>query len=136
MKQFLSKLKTLIFIGIAYYLITWFTGCPILYFTGVSCPGCGMTRAWIAMLHLDFIRAFTCHPLFLFAPVIALVFLFEDQIDFQKYRWAVMLTAVLFFLVYFVRLIWFPSEIVVFEPKNGVIYRMIHQILLLLKSLF
>lgn len=134
MKQILQKLKLLIFICLAYYLLTWFTGCPILYLTGVSCPGCGMTRAWLALLHLDFPLAFSCHPLFFLAPLFLLVFLFEDRIDFRKYRWAVILTAVLFFLVYFIRLIWFPDDIVVFEPKNGLIYRTIHNILLFIKS--
>ncbi|MBS6194650.1 MAG: DUF2752 domain-containing protein [Clostridiales bacterium] len=132
MKQFLSNLKILIFICIAYYLLTWFTGCPLLYLTGISCPGCGMTRAWISVLHLDFAQAFACHPLFPTAPLFALVFLFEDRIDFRKYRWAVVLTAVLFFLVYFIRLIWIPNDIVVFEPENGQIYRTLQNLLGLL----
>ena len=38
--------------------------CPILYFTGISCAGCGMSRAWMCLLHLDFAGAFYYHPLF------------------------------------------------------------------------
>ena len=27
--------------------------CPIKYITGISCAGCGMSRAWIALLHFN-----------------------------------------------------------------------------------
>ena len=48
-------------------------GCPIRLVTGTPCPGCGMTRAWIAALHLDFAQAMRMHPLFwLFPPALFL----------------------------------------------------------------
>ena len=43
-------------------------GCPIRRVTGAPCPGCGMTRAWLAALHLDLAGAFRLHPLFWMAP--------------------------------------------------------------------
>ena len=27
--------------------------CPILFLTGISCAGCGMSRAWLSLLRLD-----------------------------------------------------------------------------------
>lgn len=39
---------------------------PYKYITGISCAGCGMTRAWIALLHFDINTAFMYHPLFSF----------------------------------------------------------------------
>ena len=27
--------------------------CPILYLTGISCAGCGMSRAWLSLLRGD-----------------------------------------------------------------------------------
>ncbi|NCB91232.1 MAG: DUF2752 domain-containing protein [Clostridia bacterium] len=120
-KKILSKLWILALICIVYYIVTWFTGCPIRYFLGISCPGCGMTRAWLSILHLDFAHAFHCHPLFLLAPFIAAAFVFDDWIDFKKYRWLILLVGVIFVLVYLVRMIWFPSEIIAFEPENGLI---------------
>ena len=36
--------------------------CPIQAITGFPCPGCGMTRAALALLQLDFARAFAMHP--------------------------------------------------------------------------
>ena len=43
-------------------------GCPLYRFTGLPCPLCGMTRAWLAALRLDFSAAFFFHPLFPLAP--------------------------------------------------------------------
>ena len=49
-------------------------GCPIKFATGISCPGCGMTRAWLATLSLRLDLALAYHPLFWTAPmVVALV---------------------------------------------------------------
>lgn len=39
-------------------------GCPIKFVTGVSCPGCGMTRAWLSALSLRFDEALSYHPLY------------------------------------------------------------------------
>lgn len=45
--------------------------CPINYFFGVQCPGCGITRAYLSALKLDFLSAFRYHPLFFtIAPTI------------------------------------------------------------------
>ncbi len=48
--------------------------CPVVLVTGFPCPGCGLTRAGLAILKLDFSRAWALHP-FIF-PIILLVFLF------------------------------------------------------------
>ena len=39
--------------------------CPIKFITGISCAGCGMSRAWMAFLQLDIAKAFAYHPSFL-----------------------------------------------------------------------
>lgn len=38
--------------------------CIIKAITGIPCPGCGLTRAHLAFLKLDFKNAFYYHPLF------------------------------------------------------------------------
>ncbi|MCF0259030.1 MAG: DUF2752 domain-containing protein [Erysipelotrichaceae bacterium] len=43
--------------------------CPVKFVTGLSCPGCGMTRAAIALLHLDFAASWYWHPMLI--PTIA-----------------------------------------------------------------
>jgi len=37
--------------------------CPSAVFLKFPCPGCGMTRATLALLHGDFAHAFHLHPL-------------------------------------------------------------------------
>ena len=43
--------------------------CPIKYVLGVSCPGCGMTRAVLSLLRGDLAAAFYYHPLWLFVAL-------------------------------------------------------------------
>ena len=60
--------------------------CPIKFLTGISCAGCGMSRAWMAVFHLDFARAFYFHPLFFTPPVILLVILLKKRIKPVFYK--------------------------------------------------
>lgn len=54
-------------------LIYWLPiTCPILFVTGIPCPGCGLTRAWLAALRLDFAAAFAYHPMFWAIPILYL----------------------------------------------------------------
>lgn len=52
-------------------LVLHFThiGCPVKFATGISCPGCGMTRAWLSAFAGDLDGAFAFHPLFWTVPV-------------------------------------------------------------------
>ena len=43
--------------------------CPLLYYTGLPCAGCGMTRAMYAVFHGRFIQAFHHNALF-FLPLL------------------------------------------------------------------
>ena len=36
--------------------------CPFKFVTGIPCPGCGMTRAFLAIAEADFISAFDHNP--------------------------------------------------------------------------
>ena len=51
--------------------------CLLRLVTGIPCPTCGMTRAWLACFRLELGAAFTYHPMFLSIPVLALAFLLE-----------------------------------------------------------
>ena len=74
MKRFLSKwsdVRETVFLaaGIAVYcMIVYFLKmpCPIYFFSGISCPGCGMTRALFSLLRFDFDAALYYHPLIYF----------------------------------------------------------------------
>lgn len=105
-------------------------GCPILFFTGVSCPGCGMTRAYWSLLHLDFSAAFKNHPLFPLPPLLLLLFLLKEEGKLPKraYDAAVWIFCGLFLAVWLLRMIFGDGEIVVFSPGNGFFLRMLRAI--------
>lgn len=48
--------------------------CPVALFLRVPCPGCGMTRATLRLLHGDLAGALAFHPLVLVALPCALLF--------------------------------------------------------------
>lgn len=57
--------------ALALYLLD--LGCVFKGITGLSCPGCGMTRAWLAALKLDLAAAVAYHPLFWTVPIALLL---------------------------------------------------------------
>jgi hypothetical protein len=47
---------------------------------GVICPGCGMTRAILACLRLDFPAALRYHPMVLTLPVLFIYFIMDGNV--------------------------------------------------------
>ncbi len=71
-------------LGFAYFLFIKFTGLsiPCFYYKnfGIQCPGCGLTRMFMALIHFDFVSAFMFNPfmfcvLFVWVTVTAMVFI-------------------------------------------------------------
>ena len=59
-------------------LLLWGLGgglCIFSRITGYPCPGCGMTRAVLAVLRGDLRAAFSFHPLWVTLPAVALLLL-------------------------------------------------------------
>ena len=76
---------------------------------GVPCPGCGMTRAWLAALQLDFSAAFTWHPMFWCVPI-GVVFILCDGKVFSNNKVNALILGALavgIFSVYLARLLGF-----------------------------
>ena len=77
-------LKKLLFTCAYFLLIFVFNkmeiGCIFLRFLHIPCPGCGMTRAWLSALSLDFASAFMHHFMFWSAPLLYLWFLFDGKL--------------------------------------------------------
>ena len=94
--------------------------CPIKYITGISCAGCGMSRAWIALLHFNLHEAFMYHPLFFLPPVVVIVMLLKSKINITM--------AGAFVIVYLYRMFIGTGDIVVFEPQNNIIFRIIRKL--------
>lgn len=105
-----------------------FYKCPFKFFLGVPCFGCGMTRALISCLHLDFKAAFSYHPLFGFVIITAIIWCLNRfgikpisrQITIPL--WVAL--CVLFIIVYFFRL-FIGSDIVYIDFTEGIIYKVL-----------
>lgn len=75
-------------------LVGW--GCPVQHFTGVPCPGCGLSRAFAALLRLDFAAALRFHPMvFVLPPVVLYVIFGKKPLLGTKTRERVLLWSVL-----------------------------------------
>ena len=83
--------------------------CPIRAVTGVICPSCGMSRAWLAALRLDLGAAFSHHPMFWIVPAVAALWLFDFQPLPSKRAnaWLLAALGIGFAVCYFVRLAMF-----------------------------
>ena len=102
--------------------------CPIKYITGISCAGCGMSRAWIALLHFNIHDAFMYHPLFFLPPVAVIIMLLKSKINIKIYKIFIFTIAGAFVIVYLYRMFMGTGDIVVFEPQNNIVFRIIRKL--------
>lgn len=80
--KFIKKYWIILLAILAYILITHFLkicNCPVKLITGIPCPGCGMTRACMAILRFDFIKAFQYNPLVFILPIILWIVIFSER---------------------------------------------------------
>ena len=103
--------------------------CPIKFMTGISCAGCGMSRACVSAIHLDFSAAFYYHPLWVIivpaAITLPVLHATHKKTAYNIIFWTV---CALFLTVWLYRMIFMDSKIVVFEPTDGVFPRIIRAI--------
>lgn len=88
--------------------------CLVKNITGIPCPGCGLTRSYLALLNGHLILAFFYHPLFFTIPFILLIILFlncDFKPTFTKYFDCFLYGMILLFcLTYIIRMIlYFPT---------------------------
>ncbi len=103
--------------------------CPIKLVTGVSCAGCGMTRAWLALLFGSIDLAYHYHPLFFMPPIALVLFFLRKKMSKTFFYSFLFIIAAIFVIVYVYRMFYDSNGIVVFEPENGLIYKLISEIL-------
>lgn len=133
-----KKLGRFVLVCGAILLLGLTVGCPIRQLTGIPCPGCGMSRAWLCVLQFRFEEAFRYHPLFFLAPLImVLAFgetLFEKNRRNTRLMHLVLAVVVVSMLAVYVYRI-FPghSSVVRIELENGLIYRGIRILMDVLK---
>ncbi len=122
-------LLILIIFGIGLFLSILPMGCPLKYLTGISCPGCGMTRAFISLLLPDVSLALHYHPLFILVPVMAILYLFGFYLNPKLLRvlWIFLIT--IFLLTYLVRLFFTRNDVVEIDLQSGIIIKLYHNLL-------
>ncbi len=101
-------------------------GCPIRFFTGICCPGCGMTRAVFELLRLDFASAFKMHPLVFLLPLAIAIYFSRNHIS-KKAVTALCLFALLLLTVTYIVRLTGQSEIVYADFEKGLIYKLYKQ---------
>ncbi len=98
--------------------------CLIKHTIGISCPGCGMTRAVKQLILFDFSKAFYYHPLvFLLIPMMVLLVLFTIRKMYKTRKIFIYAMVFIFVAVYFYRLVFTETAVVVFEPSKGLIMK-------------
>lgn len=126
----LSKHKTEILAAFAVavaYLLMFLAGitCPIKFSTGVSCPGCGMTRACLSALRLDFAAAFEYHPLWVaLLPSAVAILIFKIKGQKKAAQLLLCALAALMIAVYAYRLFFGDGQVVTFAPREGIVPRL------------
>lgn len=80
-------LAALILYGIIAVLFYKHFGIPCIFqkFLGIPCPGCGMTRALVALLHFDFAGALKLNAGIYVMPVVILLIFKNARIFANKY---------------------------------------------------
>ena len=117
--------------GIAFLYGVWMRAgitCPIKFLTGVSCPGCGMTRAVLSALRGDFKAAFYFHPLFPLPFLGGLIYLFCDLTEEKTVNVLLAIGAALLVGVYIARLLGPESAVVSADFRKGFLYQVFEKI--------
>ena len=125
-----KDLRPIAAIALFYAVIEAFgVTCPILYLTGISCAGCGMSRAWLALLRGNLAGAFAFHPLFWLPVPAAALLLFRQRMPRRFFRWAAGIVCALFLAVYLVRMLAMEDPVAVFQPSQGLFGRIVFRVL-------
>jgi hypothetical protein len=116
-----------ILVGAAYLFLFepgrtgFFPGCPFRALTGLSCPGCGTTRALHQLLHGNVLAAFELNPLLaLFLPLLGCLLFFYTRSAItgkampqvvlpRKYVWSFWVLVIVFSVIRNTAVYPFPS---------------------------
>ena len=126
-----------ILIGLALYcLVISFlhTTCIIKWLTGISCGGCGMSRAFLSLLKGDIYLAFYYHPLFPLVIIYALLYLFKDYINPSLFKLITAIVIIAFVGTYIYRLLDPNCDVVTINLNNSAIFKMIRRLLCIVQN--
>ena len=115
----------LLFLLMAVFYLSF--GCPIRLLTGISCPGCGMSRAVFALVKLDLALAFEMHPLVFLLPLACLVYLMRRRIP-KKVMTVLCITALCSLLIVYIIRMSQQGNVVYADFESGLIYKLFHNL--------
>ena len=118
---------SLVTVAVCLILFGLLVGCPIRLLTGVSCPGCGMTRAWRSVLTLNFPAAFHYHPLWPVPALFGIFYAFVRKDHPKAYQAFLIVSILLFVAVYVIRLTE-HGDVVTVRFQDGLIYRILSRV--------
>ena len=131
MKKLFQQYKgylPLIAVSVLYILMLHFLQitCPIKWVTGISCPGCGMTRAVLSALRLDFAAAFYYHPLWcVLLPAAVALLILRAKGKMRAFRILLYLLIAAFLAVYLWRIFCGDGIVVAFAPERSLPARIV-----------
>ena len=100
--------------------------CPTRYLFGIPCPGCGMTRALLALITLDVERAMYYHPLCIMVVIVGMIFAFDylKVIKMsEKLKRGILFAGSIALIIVFIWRIQNGSPIVAVDFKNSILYQ-------------
>ena len=112
--KWLGILAVFLVVGAVSLVVSALTGasaCLVYQTTGIPCPACGMSRAFIEAVHGHIGDAFLAHPLFVVVPLLPLLFVHVcgRGLSPRAIDRVCIVMVVLFLGVWIVRMIWlFP----------------------------
>lgn len=108
--------------------------CPIKLVTGISCPGCGMTRAYVSLLRWDLEAAFSYHPLWPLLPILLAVLPILRRKNMLAFRCVVWGFVAAMLGVYLLRMLVIQDPVLSCSPADGLVGRAIRFLQGLLSS--
>lgn len=84
--------------------------CPLYYYTGIYCPGCGNTRALSALLHGNLLDSLRKNILFIPAVITLILLLVRPRLAYNRFfAWGITIVVILFFILR--NLPWYPFSL-------------------------
>ena len=121
-----ENLPLVIVIGLIMFVYTRI-GCPFRLFLGICCPGCGMTRALMALLCFDFLGAFSYNPCVYILPIGLVIFLCRRKIPKTTFNVLMGIGIFLFIGAFIFRLVT-GSEYVYIDPSRGLLFQLLRDV--------
>ena len=101
--------------------------CPIKYIAGIPCAGCGMSRALLSALRLDFASAFAYHPLWIIVLPALITLVILGANDKRRASNALLISLCVLFLITWIIRIILHDDIVSISLSESAIAKLLNK---------